>query len=71
MNEDDVNIAMRTMLDAFIATQKFSVTRQMRRTFARYLSYRREHNDLLLFLLKQLVGYGYTCDVNTSDEKCL
>jgi DNA replicative helicase MCM subunit Mcm2 (Cdc46/Mcm family) len=31
VTEDDVNIAMRTVLEGFISTQKYSVMRQMRR----------------------------------------
>ena len=31
VNEDDVNMAIRIMLESFIATQKFSVTRSMRK----------------------------------------
>uniref|UniRef100_A0A5F8GR58 DNA replication licensing factor MCM2 n=1 Tax=Monodelphis domestica TaxID=13616 RepID=A0A5F8GR58_MONDO len=54
--EDDVNMAIRVMLESFIDTQKFSVMRSMRKTFARYLSFRRDNNELLLFILKQLVA---------------
>nr|KAF6423024.1 minichromosome maintenance complex component 2 [Rousettus aegyptiacus] len=54
--EDDVNMAIRVMLESFIDTQKFSVMRGMRKTFARYLSFRRDNNELLLFILKQLVA---------------
>ncbi len=39
VNEDDVNMAIRVMLESFIATQKFSVMRGMRKvgdsTFSR------------------------------------
>jgi DNA replication licensing factor MCM2 len=56
VTEDDVNIAIRTMLESFIDTQKFSVMRSMRRNFSRYLAFKRDNNELLLFLLKQLVG---------------
>merc|ERR1719192_605372 len=56
VTEDDVNMAIRTMLESFIDTQKFSVMRSMRRNFARYLAFKRDNNELLLFLLKQLVG---------------
>lgn len=31
VNEDDVNMAIRVMLESFIATQKFSVMRGMRK----------------------------------------
>ncbi|KAL8604098.1 MCM DNA helicase complex subunit [Nucella lapillus] len=78
VNEDDVNMAIRIMLESFISTQKFSVMRSMRKTFgrylslkrsvdvlldirvivvqtfSRYLSFRKDTHQLLLFLLKQL-----------------
>lgn len=54
VNEDDVNMAIRIMLESFIATQKFSVMRSMRKTFSRFLSFRKDTHQLLLFLLKQL-----------------
>jgi len=53
--EDDVNIGIRVVLESFIETQKFTVSRQMRKTFSKYLSYKRDNNELLMFLLKQLV----------------
>jgi DNA replication licensing factor MCM2 len=56
VNEDDVNMAIRTAIESFIDTQKFSVTKQMRKNFSKYLAYRRDHNELLLFLLKQLIN---------------
>uniref|UniRef100_A0A3Q2XWR1 DNA replication licensing factor MCM2 n=1 Tax=Hippocampus comes TaxID=109280 RepID=A0A3Q2XWR1_HIPCM len=54
--EDDVNMAVRIMLESFIDTQKFSVMRSMRKTFSRYLAYRKDNNELLLFILKQLAA---------------
>lgn len=54
--EDDVNMAIRVMLESFIDTQKFSVMRSMRKTFSRYLAFRRDNNELLLFVLKQLAA---------------
>ncbi|KAK2550621.1 DNA replication licensing factor mcm2 [Acropora cervicornis] len=47
VTEDDVNMAIRVMLESFIDTQKFSA-------FSQYLAYRRDNNELLLFVLKQL-----------------
>ncbi|VDQ03853.1 unnamed protein product [Trichobilharzia regenti] len=55
VNEDDVNMALRVMLESFVSTQKFSVMKSMRQTFSRFLSYRRDNQELLLFLLKQMV----------------
>ncbi|KAH7723445.1 hypothetical protein AAVH_08924 [Aphelenchoides avenae] len=39
----------------FINTQKAAVARQMRKSFHRQLTYKRDCNELLLFLLKQLI----------------
>uniref|UniRef100_A0A8C6YJJ1 DNA replication licensing factor MCM2 n=1 Tax=Naja naja TaxID=35670 RepID=A0A8C6YJJ1_NAJNA len=78
--EDDVNMAIRVMLESFIDTQKFSVMRSMRKTFARYLAFRRDNNELLLFILKQLVSeqvmyqrnrYGAQQDITEVPEKDL
>jgi len=55
VHEDDVNMAIRVMLESFIDTQKFSVMRNMKKTFARYLAFKKDNNELLLFVLKQLV----------------
>ncbi|XP_033744661.1 DNA replication licensing factor mcm2-like isoform X1 [Pecten maximus] len=56
VNEDDVNMAIRIMLESFISTQKFSITRTMRKTFSRYLAFRKDNNELLLFILTQLAA---------------
>ncbi|KAK3735313.1 hypothetical protein QZH41_018724, partial [Actinostola sp. cb2023] len=53
--EEDVNMAIRVMLESFIDTQKFSVMRSMKKAFSHYLAFRRDNNELLLFVLKQLV----------------
>jgi len=54
VREDDINIAIRVMLESFIDTQKFSVMKNMRQTFSKYLAYKKDNNELLLFILKQL-----------------
>ena len=33
VNEDDVNMALRVMLESFVSTQKFSVMKSMRQVF--------------------------------------
>ena len=55
VNDDDVNMAIRVMLESFIDTQKFSVMRTMKKNFARYLSFKKDNNELLVFLLRQLL----------------
>jgi len=54
VSEDDVNMAIRVMLESFIDTQKYSVMKNMKRNFSRYLSYKRDNNELLLFVLRGL-----------------
>merc|ERR1711936_1249042 len=46
VSEDDVNMAMRVMLESFIDTQKYSVMKNMKRNF----------NELLLFILRGLAN---------------
>ncbi|KAL5970816.1 DNA replication licensing factor mcm2 [Taenia solium] len=55
VNEDDVNMALRMVLESFVSTQKYGIMKTMRQKFSRFLSYRRDNQELLLFLLKQLV----------------
>ncbi|VDM35030.1 unnamed protein product [Hydatigera taeniaeformis] len=55
VNEDDVNMALRIVLESFVSTQKYGIMKTMRQKFSRFLSYRRDNQELLLFLLKQLV----------------
>merc|ERR1719153_1532069 len=56
VSEDDVNMAMRVMLESFIDTQKYSVMKNMKRNFNRYLAYKRDNNELLLFILRGLAN---------------
>ncbi|PIK58025.1 putative DNA replication licensing factor mcm2 [Apostichopus japonicus] len=54
VTEEDVNMSIRVMLESFIDTQKYSVMRSMKKNFSRYLTFRRDNNELLLFIIKQL-----------------
>ncbi|CDW53724.1 DNA replication licensing factor mcm2 [Trichuris trichiura] len=56
VSADDVSMAMRVTLESFIQTQKYSVMRQMRRVFSKYMSFTQDNNHLLLYLLKQCVN---------------
>lgn len=48
-------MAIRVMLESFIQAQKLSVTRTLRRQFSKYLTHRKQFNDILLFELQGLV----------------
>ena len=47
--EEDVNIAIRVVLESFVETQKFTVARQMRKTFSKYLSYKKVFLNFFVF----------------------
>ena len=53
--DDDVDMAIRMTLESFIQAQKFSVMRSLRRGFQRYITYKKDNNELLLFMLQGLV----------------
>eukprot|EP00002_Diphylleia_rotans_P025588 TRINITY_DN5063_c0_g1_i3.p1 TRINITY_DN5063_c0_g1~~TRINITY_DN5063_c0_g1_i3.p1 ORF type:complete len:1064 (+),score=262.09 TRINITY_DN5063_c0_g1_i3:63-3254(+) len=55
VNTDDVNMAIRVALTSFINSQKHSVMKSMTRVFRRYLTYKRDNNELLLYVLQSLV----------------
>ncbi len=50
----DVNMAIRMMLESFISAQKFSVMKKMQVTFQKYLSFQKDYSELLFFILRQL-----------------
>ncbi|XP_034945162.1 DNA replication licensing factor Mcm2 [Chelonus insularis] len=54
VREDDINLAIRMMLDSFVDTQKYSVMKSMRHTFQKYLMYKKDHSELLYYILRQI-----------------
>lgn len=54
VQEVDVNMAIRMMLESFVDAQKYSVMKRMRATFQKYLAYQKDHSELLYFILRQL-----------------
>ncbi|CAF0794975.1 unnamed protein product [Didymodactylos carnosus] len=55
VNDDDINVAIQMVLESFIETQKYGIMRTMKKVFQGYLTYKKDNNEFLLFLLKQLV----------------
>ncbi|CAA6675459.1 unnamed protein product [Spirodela intermedia] len=55
VTQEDVDMAIRVLLDSFISTQKFGVQKALQKSFRKYLTFKRDHNELLLFLLRVLV----------------
>lgn len=52
--DTDVNVAIGMMLESFIEAQKFSVMKRMRNVFQKYLSFQKDHAELLFFILRGL-----------------
>merc|ERR1719385_248289 len=55
VRSDDVDMAIRIMLESFLQTQKKSIQETLRRHFKQYLNYQRDSDQLLLHLLAQEV----------------
>ncbi|KAJ1816242.1 MCM DNA helicase complex subunit, partial [Coemansia sp. RSA 2675] len=55
VRNDDIEVAIRVALEGFISAQKISVMRALRRKFSKYLYARRDHFELLYYLLGRLV----------------
>jgi DNA replication licensing factor MCM2 len=55
VTEEDVNVAIRVMLETFISTQKYSVKTSLEKHFSKYITHARDHHELLLYRLQDLV----------------
>lgn len=53
--EEDVDMAIRVLLDSFISTQKYGVQKALQKSFKKYITYKKDYNELLLHLLRGLV----------------
>ncbi|KNE57266.1 hypothetical protein AMAG_02999 [Allomyces macrogynus ATCC 38327] len=52
---DDIDMAISVMINSFVSTQKYTVMRTLRKSFAKYIRYHRDSDELLLFCLNELV----------------
>jgi len=55
VNETDVDVAIKVMLESFIETQKFSVKQQLYQEFKQYMTTNSDSNTLLMHMLQQEV----------------
>ena len=55
VRESDVDMAIRIIVSSFVETQKFSVAKQMARTFSEFINHKKDTDDLLCFVLNQMV----------------
>jgi DNA replication licensing factor MCM2 len=55
VRDDDVDAAIKMMLESFIGAQKFSVRRSLRRSFAKYITSGEDRAHLLLHILQDMM----------------
>jgi DNA replication licensing factor MCM2 len=55
VRDDDVNASINMMLESFVMAQKFSVRRQLRRSFSKYISSGEDRVHLLLHILQDMM----------------
>ncbi|KAL0956516.1 hypothetical protein HGRIS_002657 [Hohenbuehelia grisea] len=52
---DDIDVAIEVAVGSFVSTQKMSIKKTLQRGFRKYLTQSKDHEELLAFLLGQLV----------------
>lgn len=55
VRNEDVDMAIRVMVESFIAAQKYSVQTTLRRKFRKYIVYKKHNNSLIMHVLQQMV----------------
>ena len=55
VRNEDVDMAIRVMVESFIAAQKYSVQTTLKRKFRKYIVYKKHNNSLIMHILQQMV----------------
>ncbi|KAG6422471.1 hypothetical protein SASPL_119043 [Salvia splendens] len=55
VTQEDVDMAIRVLLDSFISTQKFGVQKALQKNFKKYMIFKKDFNGIVLHLLRGLV----------------
>eukprot|EP01036_Dinobryon_divergens_P006243 gene6243-8283_t len=55
VRDDDVDLAIKVMLESFLQAQKVSVRRELGRAFRKYTTFGEEKNQLLMHQLQGLL----------------
>ncbi|THU48148.1 hypothetical protein C4D60_Mb09t23160 [Musa balbisiana] len=53
--QEDEDMAIRVLLDSFISSQKFGVQKALQKSYRKYMTFKKDFNELLLHLLRILV----------------
>jgi len=68
VSEPDVDVAIRTLLESFIDSQKFAVKKRLEKQFQRYLTKNTDTNSLLMHILHKQVRALQWYRGDTGDE---
>ncbi|KAI9137071.1 MCM-domain-containing protein [Paraphysoderma sedebokerense] len=60
VRSDDVDMGIRVLLESFISAQKISVMKQLRKAFSKYITFNRDNDELLYFILSDLTRDAVT-----------
>ncbi|KAG9134675.1 hypothetical protein Leryth_001001 [Lithospermum erythrorhizon] len=55
VTQEDVDMAIRVLLESFISTQKFGVQKALQKSFRKYMTFKKDFNAIILHLLRGLV----------------
>ncbi|KAH9603373.1 hypothetical protein KSS87_020982 [Heliosperma pusillum] len=55
VTQEDVDMAIHVLLGSFISTQKFGVQKALQKSFKKYMTFKKDYNELLLHLLRGIV----------------
>jgi DNA replication licensing factor MCM2 len=72
--DEDIDVAIRVMLESFISTQKLSVQKALRRKFRRFMVAKADFNQLVMFKLQECMRDARRVEQVTGvveDETCL
>jgi len=52
---DDINMAIKVTVGSFVSAQKMSIKKSLERAFRKYVTLEQDHEELLSFLLGQII----------------
>jgi DNA replication licensing factor MCM2 len=55
VRSDDIDIAIKIMMESFLQSQKFSISKNLRRKFVHYLTQQEDHQSLLFNVLNRMM----------------
>jgi len=54
VRHDDIDLAIKVMLESFLQSQKFSISKNLRKKFNQYLTHKEDTNQLLMNTLTRM-----------------